>query len=76
MNARDLRVHRADRTAVQNIRQHRATPVLHTGNPTRVRSAGTKVGSVAIIGTRGYPSFYGGFETLLRKLAQIGRAHV
>ena len=27
------------------------------------------VGSVAIIGTRGYPSFYGGFETLVRKLA-------
>lgn len=25
-------------------------------------------GSVAIIGTRGYPSFYGGFETLVRKL--------
>ena len=25
--------------------------------------------SVAIIGTRGYPSFYGGFETLVRKLA-------
>jgi glycosyltransferase involved in cell wall biosynthesis len=24
--------------------------------------------SVAIIGTRGYPSFYGGFETLVRKL--------
>jgi glycosyltransferase involved in cell wall biosynthesis/O-antigen/teichoic acid export membrane protein len=27
------------------------------------------LGSVAIIGTRGYPSFYGGFETLVRKLA-------
>ncbi|GCE36405.1 Alpha-D-GlcNAc alpha-1,2-L-rhamnosyltransferase [Rhodococcus wratislaviensis] len=27
------------------------------------------IGSVAIIGTRGYPSFYGGFETLIRKLA-------
>jgi len=27
------------------------------------------IGSVAIIGTRGYPSFYGGFETLVRKLA-------
>ncbi|MEU2002868.1 glycosyltransferase [Rhodococcus sp. NPDC019627] len=25
--------------------------------------------SVAIIGTRGYPSYYGGFETLLRQLA-------
>ena len=25
--------------------------------------------SVAIIGTRGYPSFYGGFETAVRKLA-------
>ncbi|MDV7243727.1 MULTISPECIES: glycosyltransferase [Rhodococcus] len=25
--------------------------------------------SVAIIGTRGYPSFYGGFETLVRQLA-------
>lgn len=25
--------------------------------------------SVAIIGTRGYPSYYGGFETLIRKLA-------
>jgi glycosyltransferase involved in cell wall biosynthesis len=32
-------------------------------------SANAPVGSVAIIGTRGYPSFYGGFETLLRKLA-------
>jgi glycosyltransferase involved in cell wall biosynthesis len=28
-----------------------------------------RIGSVAIIGTRGYPSFYGGFETLVRKLA-------
>jgi glycosyltransferase involved in cell wall biosynthesis len=38
--------------------------------PIRRRSrTGTTVGSVAIIGTRGYPSFYGGFETLLRKLA-------
>ncbi|MGW0172757.1 DUF1972 domain-containing protein [Rhodococcus sp. NPDC003322] len=27
------------------------------------------VGSVAIIGSRGYPSFYGGFETLVRQLA-------
>ena len=26
------------------------------------------VGSVAILGSRGYPSFYGGFETLVRKL--------
>ncbi len=25
--------------------------------------------SVAVIGTRGYPSYYGGFETLVRKLA-------
>lgn len=25
--------------------------------------------SVAIVGTRGYPSYYGGFETLVRKLA-------
>lgn len=32
-------------------------------------SANAPVGSVAIIGTRGYPSFYGGFETLVRKLA-------
>jgi glycosyltransferase involved in cell wall biosynthesis len=32
-------------------------------------SMNAPVGSVAIIGTRGYPSFYGGFETLVRKLA-------
>src|ERR1700742_5043364 len=32
-------------------------------------SANEPVGSVAIIGSRGYPSFYGGFETLVRKLA-------
>jgi glycosyltransferase involved in cell wall biosynthesis len=32
-------------------------------------SANPPVRSVAIIGTRGYPSFYGGFETLVRKLA-------
>ena len=32
-------------------------------------TARTRVGSVAIIGARGYPSFYGGFETLVRKLA-------
>lgn len=25
--------------------------------------------SVAVIGTRGYPSYYGGFETAIRKLA-------
>ena len=24
---------------------------------------------VAVLGTRGYPSYYGGFETLVRKLA-------
>src|ERR1700753_1625066 len=35
----------------------------------RSASANEPVGSVAIIGTRGYPSFYGGFETLIRKLA-------
>lgn len=29
----------------------------------------TKDRSVAIIGTRGYPSYYGGFETAVRKLA-------
>jgi len=34
------------------------------------RQAPTNAGlSVAIIGSRGYPSFYGGFETLVRKLA-------
>ena len=39
--------------------------------PRWTRSASSKAppGSVAIIGTRGYPSFYGGFETLVRKLA-------
>jgi glycosyltransferase involved in cell wall biosynthesis len=42
---------------------------LRPGNSPRRRKADVKVGSVAIIGTRGYPSFYGGFETLLRKLA-------
>lgn len=30
---------------------------------------GETVPSVAIVGTRGYPSFYGGFETAVRKLA-------
>jgi glycosyltransferase involved in cell wall biosynthesis len=30
---------------------------------------GDKVPSVAVIGTRGYPSYYGGFETAVRKLA-------
>jgi glycosyltransferase involved in cell wall biosynthesis len=31
--------------------------------------------SVAIIGTRGYPSFYGGFETAVRKLAPFLADH-
>lgn len=30
---------------------------------------GVRVPSVAVIGTRGYPSYYGGFETAVRKLA-------
>ncbi|MBE1551595.1 glycosyltransferase involved in cell wall biosynthesis/O-antigen/teichoic acid export membrane protein [Mycobacterium sp. OAS707] len=38
-----------------------------TGRVTMGRT--NRIGSVAIIGTRGYPSFYGGFETLVRKLA-------
>lgn len=35
----------------------------------RVPKGLTLTKSVAIIGTRGYPSFYGGFETAVRKLA-------
>lgn len=31
--------------------------------------------TVAIIGTRGYPSYYGGFETAVRKLAPFLAAH-
>jgi glycosyltransferase involved in cell wall biosynthesis/O-antigen/teichoic acid export membrane protein len=43
---------------------------LHTAATGRVSMRKTdQIGSVAIIGTRGYPSFYGGFETLVRKLA-------
>ncbi|WP_081487035.1 DUF1972 domain-containing protein [Gordonia terrae] len=30
--------------------------------------ASTSKPTVAIVGTRGYPSYYGGFETLVRKL--------
>ncbi len=33
------------------------------------------VPSVSIIGTRGYPSYYGGFETAVRKLAPYLRDH-
>jgi glycosyltransferase involved in cell wall biosynthesis len=37
------------------------------------RPAGKQIGqvvpSVAVIGTRGYPSYYGGFETAIRKIA-------
>jgi O-antigen/teichoic acid export membrane protein len=35
----------------------------------------TRVGSVAFIGTRGYPSFYGSFETLVRKFAPFLADH-
>jgi glycosyltransferase involved in cell wall biosynthesis len=35
----------------------------------RFDGASASVRSIAIIGSRGYPSFYGGFETLVRKLA-------
>jgi glycosyltransferase involved in cell wall biosynthesis len=33
------------------------------------KQIGALVPSVAVIGTRGYPSYYGGFETAVRKLA-------
>lgn len=33
------------------------------------RKTSQRVKSVAIIGTRGYPSYYGGFETAIRRLA-------
>jgi glycosyltransferase involved in cell wall biosynthesis len=33
------------------------------------RTRSTKAAKVAIIGTRGYPSYYGGFETAVRKIA-------
>ncbi len=36
---------------------------------TRTTSPRPAQGSIAILGTRGYPSFYGGFETAVRKLA-------
>jgi len=39
-----------------------------TDTSTRMRTPTMKK-SVAIIGTRGYPSYYGGFETAVRKLA-------
>ncbi|MDJ0335419.1 glycosyltransferase [Salinibacterium sp. G-O1] len=35
----------------------------------KVSSPDTRKPSVAIIGTRGYPSYYGGFETAVRRLA-------
>jgi O-antigen/teichoic acid export membrane protein/glycosyltransferase involved in cell wall biosynthesis len=46
--------------------RHNPSTNGHVAYPDTAR---TSVGSVAIIGTRGYPSFYGGFETLVRKLA-------
>lgn len=65
---------------VRTLHQHKASRALRAvsgrhqdiGSVTQIRPrdrTGSTVGSVAIIGTRGYPSFYGGFETLLRKLA-------
>lgn len=33
------------------------------------KNAGRRTRSVAVIGTRGYPSFYGGFETAVRRIA-------
>jgi glycosyltransferase involved in cell wall biosynthesis len=36
---------------------------------TGAKQIGELVPSVAVIGTRGYPSYYGGFETAVRKLA-------
>src|SRR6185437_5111852 len=40
--------------------------VLHSP---RSKQIGGVVPSVAVIGTRGYPSYYSGFETAVRKLA-------
>jgi glycosyltransferase involved in cell wall biosynthesis len=37
--------------------------------PLWFKQIGESVPSVAVIGTRGYPSYYGGFETAIRKLA-------
>lgn len=34
----------------------------------RLAERGSKLPSVAVIGTRGFPSYYGGFETAVRKL--------
>ncbi|NRD08061.1 glycosyltransferase [Rathayibacter agropyri] len=45
----------------------RTRPVPLSSEPPRGQDGMSK--SVAIIGTRGYPSFYGGFETAVRQLA-------
>lgn len=39
-----------------------------TSDSAKQRPTGAR-GTVAVIGTRGYPSYYGGFETAVRKLA-------
>lgn len=42
----------------------------HIAHPQLITTKGIFMGrSVAIIGTRGYPSYYGGFETAVRRLA-------
>lgn len=43
--------------------------VRHSEHPSATRSQNGNAKSVAIVGTRGYPSYYGGFETAVRRLA-------
>ena len=65
---RNLIQHKASRAPRAIGGQHRDIGSVTQIRPRR-RAGDDRVGSVSIIGTRGYPSFYGGFETLLRKLA-------
>jgi glycosyltransferase involved in cell wall biosynthesis len=46
-----------------------ANNVRGSSSSTGTRNGRVRVPSVAVIGTRGYPSYYGGFETAIRKLA-------
>ncbi|WP_230671375.1 MULTISPECIES: glycosyltransferase [unclassified Rathayibacter] len=57
-----------DRTGAGSLTSGTSAPNTHPSS-TSSRGGDGMSKSVAIIGTRGYPSYYGGFETAVRRLA-------
>lgn len=57
------------RLEVEAVHSKYSVPKTNRGGDSDLQPDAHRRPSVAIIGTRGYPSYYGGFETAVRKLA-------